>query len=40
MAATECAACKRKFEIQLLQLNDKLYCVDCFSVAKAKEQSK
>ena len=28
-----------KFEAQLLQLNNKLYCVDCFNVVKAKEQS-
>ena len=39
MAAIECAACKRKFEAQLLQLNNKLYCVDCFNVVKTKEQS-
>lgn len=39
MAAIECAACKRKFEVQLLQLNNKHYCVDCFDVAKSKEQS-
>ena len=39
MANIECAACKRKFETQLLQLNNKLYCVDCFNYAKDKEKS-
>lgn len=39
MATTECAACKRKFEVQLMQMNNQFYCVDCFNVAKSKEKS-
>ncbi len=37
--ATTCVACKRKFEVQLMQLNNQQYCVDCFNVVKAKEKS-
>ena len=41
MATTQCSACMRKFEAQMLRrLNNQIYCVDCFNVAKAKEQSK
>lgn len=40
MANSECAACRRKFETQMLQMNNKLYCVDCFNVVKAKGQSR
>ena len=40
MAPAVCVACQRKFEIQLQRLNDKLYCVDCFNVAKSRERAK
>ena len=36
MATTVCAACNRKF---LMQLNNQMYCVDCFNAVKAKEKS-
>ena len=39
MATTECAGCKRKFEAQLMQLNNQYFCVDCFNVVKDKEKS-
>ena len=39
MATTQCAACNRKFEAQLMQLNNQMYCVDCINAVKAKEKS-